>query len=459
MLDIMWWLLMGLVAVSVLSPSTWPKATVHDPISALISGVVDLIAGGGGLLGGLFGAGDAAAAGAVGAGAAGADAFAGGAADLIGAGAGAAGAADAALPIAAASTLAPAAADIGGAAVADTALAGAAGGGAADVLGALGPGLGDLTSAAPALDFGGGGTAAGGAAGALPEAVPGANALSSVAPVGAASTPAAAAPPADFLAASSLADPTAATSGGAAAGGAPLSGPVAASGEAPFGTGDYGGGAAAGGHGILDKILPAGANSFIKDNKDLLTLGAAGVPLATMLFQGNPAMPGEKAATGNAGLLTNLAGEQAQQGRNLSAEGTALTGNAMSGVLPPGFEAAIEQAKNAATTKVGNTYGSLNLTGSTSEAIDKANVAASVDAQRATILNDLLTKGITASNAGTSALGAAGSSLGAAGNQDLALARLQLEQDQELQKALQSLASNLVLASIPARTTTTTTTG
>jgi len=448
----LWWL-MGLLATVGVARPTWPKATVHDPISALISGVIDLFAGGGGLLGGLFGGAEAAGAGA----AAGADAFAAGTGALdaltasLPAAGGAAGgtalAADAALP-ALASTAA--ATDLGGGALAaDVGLAGAAGGGAADVLGALGPGVGDLAAGGGAgLDFGGGGVGAG-----LTTATPGSTALTSVAPLGAATTPAAAAPPAEFLAASSL-DPTAGAAGGTAAATPSLSGPVASNFDPYLGmnvtpgenlggaSATSGGAAAAGGRGILDKVLPAGVSSFIKDNKDLLTLGAAGLPLAAMLFQGTPSIPGLKAAKGTAADLT-------QQGRNLSAESQALTGEALSGALPPGYEAAIEQAKNAATTRISNQYGALNLSGSTSEAVDKANVAASVDAQRATILNDFLTKGLTAAGAATGATSAAG-------NQDLELARIQIAQDQELQKALQSLASNLVLASIPARAVTAT---
>jgi len=271
-----------------------------------------------------------------------------------------------------------------------------------------------------------------------------------VAPLGTAATPTAAAPPAEFAAAGEAGaggavDPLASLAGSAQAPveGGGLSGPVSGTGSLAdtFGGSSTVGADAAGGgdsSGLLSKVGLGGVKDFMKDNKDLLSIGGAVLPLASMLFSPKPNIPGLNAATANAGQLT-------REGQNLTAEGQALQGNAMAGVLPPGFEAAIEQAKNAATTRVGNRYGDLGLSGSTSEAVDRANVAAAIDAQRAPILEDLISKGITASGAGVNALGAAG-------GQDLELAKIQIAQDDKLQKALQSLASNLVLGSMPART-------
>jgi hypothetical protein len=437
--DLVWWWLLVLVAASVVVPFRPRRSTLNDPVTAIIGSIVDAVSSVGAGIGGAVGLGDAAAA------------------------ALPAAEASIALPEVTATALAPAAAGIGGDVAGGLAAAGVGAAGADAALGGLAPAV--AGAGAGATDLFGGGTGAlapagAGGSGFVPTATPGSTALTSVAPIGTGTTPAAAPPPPDFAAASPV-DPAAGGAGGAAGTTGPLSGPVSggftdtaqygpgltsSSFDPATGVGTAGGvGNPASGGGILDKILPAGASSFLNDNKGLLTLGAAGIPLISSLIMGNPPLPGQAAAAGTSAALT-------QSGNNLNAEGLSLTGNAMSGVLPPGFEAAIEQAKNAATTKVANTYGGLNLSGSTSEAVDKANVGASVDAQRATILNDLLTKGVNASTAGTTALGQAGS-------QDLQLARLQLTQDEELQKALQALASNLVLASIPARTTTTTTTG
>ncbi len=414
------------------------------------------------IFGGAAAAGEAGAAGigaaeaGIGAGVAGADAFAGGTAaldaltgSLVG-GAGAAGlAADTALPALglAADTALPeltaGAAEFGGGGLVGVAGGGAAGLDAASLAAGGGAGL-----------IGGGGDIAGAG---LSAAAPGASSLTGVAPLGAATVaPAAAAPPAEFLAASSL-DPAAGAAGGEAGGAAAssgsLSGPVTG-GELPMtfeagpgttvnsfdpatgATTASGAGTPAGS--ILNKLGLGGVSDFMSENKGLMTLGAAGLPLASMLLRPTPTFPGVNALKGTAAGLT-------QQGNNLTSTGSALQSESMAGVLPSGFEDAIREAKNAAMTRVGNQYGNLGLSGSTSEAVDRANVAASVDAQRAPILQELMSKGLAASGAGVNALGAAG-------NQDLELAKIQIMQDQELQKALQSLASNLVLSSMPART-------
>ncbi len=420
--DLMWLLLLLAVASSLLS-SAWPKAMLHDPISAILAGVLPEALAAGGLEAGL------------GAGIAGEAGLAGG----LGAGLGAV---DAVLPEVAVGALAPEAAAGG----LEAGLGGlGAFAGAADVLPGL-EGLGGFGSSAAEA---GGSLAAG--AGGLSTAAPGASTLTGVAPLGTAATPTAAAPPAEFAAAGEAGaggavDPLASLAGSAQAPveGGGLSGPVSGTGSLAdtfggsstvgAGTADAGGGSS----GLLSKVGLGGVSDFMKDNKDLLSIGGAVLPLASMLFSPKPNIPGLNAATANSAALT-------RQGQNLSAEGQALQGNAMAGVLPPGFEAAIEQAKNAATTRVGNRYGDLGLSGSTSEAVDRANVAAAIDAQRAPILEDLISKGITASGAGVNALGAAG-------GQDLELAKIQIAQDDKLQKALQSLASNLVLGSMPART-------
>ena len=219
----------------------------------------------------------------------------------------------------------------------------------------------------------------------------------------------------------------------------PATGPAPGATNVDVNTGDaFGGGGFGGGTGgdvgggsssILSRLLPSGVSNFLSENKDLTTIAGAGLPLAAMLFQNNN-IPG-------------LAGLQSTASNNANIA-SALESAQTTGVLPAGDITALEQAQQAAAGGIRSNYATLGLSGSSSEAEDIAAANARITGQIPALLSQLTAQGLQASQL--------------AGGEQQAAANLQLQQDQEFQKALQSLATNLVLASMPARTTTTTTT-
>ena len=330
------------------------------------------------------------------------------------------------------------------------ALASAAEGGSADVLGALGPAItaGTLASA----DVGTGGLLATSPSSAplasTPSSAPAASTTNTVAPPaagsGAAAAPAAAAAPPEITAAGQAASGAPLPSGAQLPDGSglpqPASGPApgaagvgdvggGGSTSDPAGGGDYGGGGGTSDNGILAKLGLGGLNQFASDNKGLLSVAGAGIPLAASLFTKNdiPGLTGlESTATNNANV------------------GAALESAGTNGVLPAGDVTALTNAQQVAAGGIRSNYATLGLSGSSSEAEDIAASNARISGQTPTLLSQLTSQGIQAS--------------GVAGTEEQAAAALEFQQDQEFQKALQSLATNLVLASMPSRLTTTTTT-
>ena len=328
------------------------------------------------------------------------------------------------------------------------ALASAAEGGSADVLGALGPAItaGTLASA----DVGTGGLLATSPSSAplasTPSSAPAASTANTVAPPaagsGVAATPAASAPPPEITAAGQAASGAPLPSGAQLPDGSglpqPASGPALGATGGDYGGGgtpdpagedDYGGGGGTSGHGILAKLGLGGLNQFASDNKGLLSVAGAGIPLLTSLFTKNdlPGLTGlESTATNNANV------------------GAALESAGTTGVLPAGDVTALTNAQQVAAGGIRSNYATLGLSGSSSEAEDIAASNARISGQTPTLLSQLTSQGIQAS--------------GVAGTEEQAAAALEFQQDQEFQKALQSLATNLVLASMPSRLTTTTTT-
>lgn len=180
---------------------------------------------------------------------------------------------------------------------------------------------------------------------------------------------------------------------------------------------------------------------------------------------------------GIADTATGIAGQQNTYGNQL--EQSLITGQ-----LPPGFDAQIQQATNDAMTSIRSRYASLGMSGSSAEADALAYVQQQAAGQRAAIAQQLAQQGQTAVNSGISALGqgssainSASGNLGAAtqalngainaGNQTLAdlglqqsvyqnLMQAQIQQDTALQTAIGNFAGQLGKASILASSSPTT---
>ena len=436
MAEAMMILLMLLMLRAIVLP--WgSRLTLHDPISALVALLPEALTaaapvaadvGAGALAdvglgaGSLFGAADAAGLGAT-AGIAGAGDLAaattaaglGTAADIGGLGLASVGGIDAATTAALAPAITDTLGGLGstglssGASAADTSLS----------TGALSPvsGASSLSTASPALSVPA--TPAIPAANPIGVGVSGEPSLDFSQFVSTGSNPTADA--AAGLPAGPASGPAVGAGGSTAA--APTSADVLSGADIP-GTVNFGGGAEASSNSLIDKVLP-GAGSFLKDNKELLGIGGAAASLLPLLFGNN-----SLSQFPNFNTASTLASTTANTSE-------ALQTGALHGVLPAGYEDTLQRAKDSGMAAVRSNYASLGESGSTAEATDVANVGMEIEAQRAKVLDSLLTSGISAA--------------GTAGAQNIDLAKLQISQDEELQKALQSLAGNLILGSFPAR--------
>jgi hypothetical protein len=192
----------------------------------------------------------------------------------------------------------------------------------------------------------------------------------------------------------------------------------------------------------------SGISSFLSDNKDLLTIGAAAAPLLGSLLMGNPlaALANEaqaatapaspaaatalNTATGTAipaatdalNLATNVGIPASIQGaadatanyQNVSGTqiplATSEAGTALqlqsaenTGLLPPGIDAALTNALGTSEAGIASTYGNLGLAGSTSEAQDVAANNNQILGQVPSILTNLVNQGIQAGSASSTA--------------------------------------------------------
>jgi hypothetical protein len=116
--------------------------------------------------------------------------------------------------------------------------------------------------------------------------------------------------------------------------------------------------------------------SFISKNPGVLLGGGL---LGAQMLMGNEALPAEK-------QLNQAAGEARSLGR-------AFTAPIFSGTLPPGAQAAVDSATNAAKAKVKSSYASLGLAGSTMEAQNLAAVDREAAAQTFKMADMLLAQG------------------------------------------------------------------
>lgn len=379
---------------------------VGSIVAAVVSVVSDVVAGIGGALGGGLLAGGAAEAGLAGVGAAGA-AVGGDLAAGIGLGAGLGGAAAEALG----------GSEAAGGAVGGDLAAGAAGG----LLGAAaGPGV-------EVADAGGLVTPATGATTSLPSVTPSVGGFGSAAPAGGISAGASApVAPATSLAtdpgtlgAGTFTSPTAANSvdlagtagtSGPAATAANLGvGNVGASVGAPglnqvpggFVATDTAGGSApaSGGNGIglgakaadVSGVgaSPGGAGGILK-TLGLTPLQAGGVGLTGLSLLRSLMADNTATAFAPGQVLTN-------QANQLSAQGQQLGSYLQTGSLPPGAQAAIDQATASAKAQIRSAHAASGTTGSTMEAQDLANVDQQAAAYGFKIADQLLSQGISES--------------------------------------------------------------
>ena len=129
-------------------------------------------------------------------------------------------------------------------------------------------------------------------------------------------------------------------------------------------------------------------------------------PAASSGFSANSLLKYAPLALTGAGLLYDIgqANKKPEFQGNLSAaaaqeaaQGQQLQGYLASGTLPPGVQAGLDQAHQAAAATIRSQYASRGQSGSSAEAQDLANLNASVVSQGATIATNLLAQGISES--------------------------------------------------------------
>ena len=136
------------------------------------------------------------------------------------------------------------------------------------------------------------------------------------------------------------------------------------------------------------------------------------------------ALLGGEALFGN-NTIPGLSAVQQTAGQEKALAGNLLQG-IQTGAVPPGAQAVLDQLTNSMKAKVQGQYASLGLSGSTMEAQDLAKVDQTVAGQKWNIINSLLTTGVN--------------ELGQAGTLDQQIMQAQVQQDQELQRAIAAFA-------------------
>ena len=136
------------------------------------------------------------------------------------------------------------------------------------------------------------------------------------------------------------------------------------------------------------------------------------------------ALLGGEALFGN-NQVPGLAAVQQTAGQEKALAGDLLSG-IQTGAVPPGAQAVLDQLSSSMKAKVQSQYATLGLSGSTMEAQDLAKVDQTVAGQKWNIINSLLTTGVN--------------ELGQAGTLDQSIMSAQIQNDQELQRAIAAFA-------------------
>ena len=118
--------------------------------------------------------------------------------------------------------------------------------------------------------------------------------------------------------------------------------------------------------------------SFLKDYG---SLGLAGAGLAYNMLKGNQKPEFQQ----------NVQDAAAQ----LQAQGAQLQGYLTSGTLPPGMDAALSSAHDAAAAAIRSRYANMGMSGSSAEMNDLSNLAYTTVSQGATIASQLLQTGVS----------------------------------------------------------------
>ena len=169
---------------------------------------------------------------------------------------------------------------------------------------------------------------------------------------------------------------------------------------------------AAGGAGGSSGGIGSTIGNWLMKNPGIALGGAL---LAGQGIFGNNSVPGLSAVQGVAGQDAALA-DQALSGLK-------------TGQVPPGAQSVLDSLTSSMKTKVRSQYANLGLSGSTMEAQDLAKVDQEVAGQKWGIINSLVGTGTAA--------------LSAEGTLDQASMNAQVQQDQEMQKAIASFAAAL----------------
>lgn len=326
----------------------------------------------------------------------------------------------------------------------------AIGSGVEDIGSAIGSGLSDIgnwlgltgsASAAPAASGGGAANAAGSAAGSAAAAAgastPGlfgelGSGLSDVGSwlLGSSGAPAASGSMSLTSAAAPAIDPSLAQSilfgsGGGNAVAAPLS----LASVAPAAAAAGGASAPTGIMGMLDALGKP---------QNLIALGGLG--LSALM---KPSLP---SAIGQAGATAQQQQQQAQgletAAAPLSAEANQLISSATTGQLPPGGQAVLDQAQQAADAQTRSMYADMGLSGpSSGEASALSNIDLARAAQQYSMAQQAAGTGLSAQQLASQMLSAAMSGLGSASQTYSQIGQIQLAQDQQLSNALAAFAA------------------
>lgn len=182
----------------------------------------------------------------------------------------------------------------------------------------------------------------------------------------------------------------------------------------------------------------SGVGALFGNNSGLLAgLGAAGAGLGAglLLGKGND-VPFQ-------GELQGIAGTAGGEASTLFGEGQSLLQPLISGKLPPGAQASVDLATNAAKTASASRYASLGLTGSTMAGDAAANLDQQKAAMEFQIAQDMAKTGLSASAQSVQLLGLQEQAYSG-------LMQAQMKQDSSMMSTIGSFASSIGGAAIKA---------
>lgn len=149
----------------------------------------------------------------------------------------------------------------------------------------------------------------------------------------------------------------------------------------------------------MSEVGGGGLAGLLGNNPDLFSgLLGAGAGILGGMFGGSKDIPFKDELTGVAGQAGGAAG-------SLMGTGTALTQGLLTGKLPAGAQALIDQKLKEATNTISGKYAQLGQTGSTMEADALANVQNQASEMQFKIAEDMARTGLQATGQSLQALG------------------------------------------------------